>query len=157
MMMSSVARVNLLKSRPLLGIIPKPSQTKFHQMFQFQYQNEKNRKVGKIFLGYKMGVMRELQIGEAFRDYRARGIANRSSFMDFKSRQKNYKSGQRDFKSGQKIQIEARGIFNRSRDYKSGHGLQIGAEQSLYALEIISNVWTMKLFYIILRKNFQQT
>ena len=51
----------------------------------------------------------------------ARGITNRGSFRDFKSRQK-------DYKSGEGFQIGAE-ITNRGkRDFKSGHGLQIGAE-----------------------------
>ena len=49
---------------------------------------------------------------------RARGIIDRGSLRDFKSRQKCYKSG-RDFKSGQ-------------RDFKSGQRLQIGAEHGSY-------------------------
>ena len=37
--------------------------------FKFQYQNGKKRKNGKTFSGLQNGAIRELQIGESFRDY----------------------------------------------------------------------------------------
>ena len=57
--------LSLLKSRSFLGILPKVSQTKFYQIkitkskvihVQIPVPKwEKNEKVGKTFLGYKMG------------------------------------------------------------------------------------------------------
>ena len=40
-------------------------------MFKFQYQNGKKRKSGKRFSGLQNGVIRGLQIGVGFRDYKS--------------------------------------------------------------------------------------
>ena len=71
------------------------------------------------FRDYQNGVVRGLQIGAGFRDYKSgqkglqidgvEGISNRG---------RDFKSGQRDFKSGQILQIGAREITNWGRDYK---------------------------------------
>ena len=81
MMMSSVARFkNLLKPRSFLGIIPKASQTKFHQIWiskskSYSYSNSttkmgKNGKKGNIFFGLQNGAIKGLQIGAGLRDYK---------------------------------------------------------------------------------------
>ena len=76
-MVSSMARLNLLKTRSVLGIIPKASQTSFIKvgsqnqklfMFKFQYQNGKNRSSGKKFSGLQNWVVRGFQIGAGLRD-----------------------------------------------------------------------------------------
>ena len=95
-----------------LGIIPKASQTKFHQIritkskvnnVQIPLSKLEKRKSGKKISELHNGATRGLQIG-------ARRITNRCRCRDFKSGQKDYKSGQRNFKSGQRLKIGARGI-----------------------------------------------
>ena len=117
-------RLNLLKPWSFLGIIPKASETKFHQVWITKLRVihvqipvpkwEKTKKWEKNFWITKRC---------------NKGITNKESFRDFKMGQKDYKSGQgfeigqRDFKSGQRLKIGGK------KDFKSGQGLQIGAEQ----------------------------
>ena len=76
-MMSSVARAKFIKPWSFLGIIPKTSSTKFHQIriarskviyVQIPVPKwEKAKKWGKIS-GLQNGAIGELQIGAGFRD-----------------------------------------------------------------------------------------
>ena len=67
-------------------------------------------------LGITNGAIRGLKIGPGFRDYKSRqkGITNRGSLKDFKSKQIHYKSCQRDIKSGKRLQTRT-GITNWCR------------------------------------------
>ena len=132
MMMSSVARFkNLLKPRSFLGIIPKASQTTFHQIWiskskSYSYSNSttkmgKNGKKGKHFFwvtkrgnkgitnwGRSQGLQiraREIKIGAAL------GISNRGKKIT--NWGKDFKSGQIDFKSGQRLQISAEQLLKQ--------------------------------------------
>ena len=66
------------------------------------------RKSGKKNSGLQNGVIRGLQIGAGFRDYKigVGGITNRGSFRDIKLGQKDNKSVQRDFKSGRNYKLQ---------------------------------------------------
>ena len=118
MIISSVARVNFIKSKVIFryhtkGVSNQASPNSVREIKSYSFSNSSTKMVsGTKFSGLQNGAIRGLQIG-------ARGIKNRGSFRDFKSGQKDYKSGQRDFKSGQRLQIGARGISNWGRDYKS--------------------------------------
>ena len=109
--------------KSFLGIIPKASQTKFHQMqitkskvtdVQIPVTKwEKKKKWGKRISGLQNEAIRKLQIGAGFRDYKseqeglqieaALGISNWGKKIT--NRSSDLKSGQRDLKSGQKLQI----------------------------------------------------
>ena len=92
-------------------------------MLKFQYQKGENpQRIGKKFSGLQNGVIKELQIGAGFRNYKSRQEELQiRQFLNFQVRAKNYnlgrdfKSGQRDFKSRHRLQIEARGTLNRGR------------------------------------------
>ena len=113
--------LNLLKPSSFLGIIPKASQTKFHQIrntkskvihVQIPVPKWEKTKKWEKFSGLQSGTIKGLQIG-------AGGITNRGSFRYFKS-------GQKDYKSRQGFQIGAEITNQGKRDLKSGQGLQIG-------------------------------
>ena len=71
-------RDQMLTSEGRLGIIPKPSQIKFHHiritkpkvkfMFKFQHQNGKKQKSVEKNSRLQNGTIRELQIKAGFRD-----------------------------------------------------------------------------------------
>ena len=72
--------LNLLKPRSYLGIIPKASQTKFHQIWitkskfihvQIPVPKWEKRKKWEIFSALQNGAIRRLQIGTGFRDYKS--------------------------------------------------------------------------------------
>ena len=128
MMMSSVAKVKLLKPRSFLGIIPKASQSKFHQNSDHEIKSysgsnpsikmRKNEKVGKKF-GLNNGITRGLQNGAASEiSNRGKKITNRS--WDFKSGAKRFQIrakitnwGKRDFKIGARISNRCRTFLKR--------------------------------------------
>ena len=108
-------KLNLLKPRSFLGIIPKASQTKFHQIRITKSKVihapipipkwKKTRKRGK-----KLSRLQNEVIGESFMDYKLRQVklqleaALGISIRDKKitNRGRDFKSGKRDCKSGQK-------------------------------------------------------
>ena len=66
-------------------------------MFKFHFQNGKKLKSGETFSELQNWVIRGLQIGACFRDYKLgqEGLKIRAAFFrDFKSGQKYYISGQ---------------------------------------------------------------
>ena len=119
-----------MKTKVFLGIIPESSQSKFDQIritklkvihAQIPVPKWEKTKKGKTFLGYKTGNQGITNRGRSQGlQIVARGITNRGSFWDFKSKQKEYKSGPRNFESGQRLQIGARGILNQGRGYNLG-------------------------------------
>ena len=133
MMTSLVARVKFIKIKIVLGIIPKASQTKFHQIWITKpkvihvqvpvprWENEKMKKISGLQNGASRGLITNqsrfqgLQIG-------ARRNTNRDSFRDFKSGQKDYKLGQGFQIGAKRFQIGAE-ITSRGRQ----KGFQFGA------------------------------
>ena len=111
-MTSSVTRVKFIKIKFILGIIPKASRTKFHQirimkpkviLVQVPVPKWEKTKKWKIFLGYKTGQQRDYKSGQVLR------ITDRGK-KDFKSGHKDYKL-EHGFQIGEKrFQIGARGI-----------------------------------------------
>ena len=90
----------------------KPSFIKFGSQnqklfkFKFQYQNGKKRKSGKRFSGLQNGVIRGLQIGVGFRDYKS-GQGFQIGTKRFQIGAEITNPGKRDFKLGQRLQIDA--------------------------------------------------
>ena len=128
-MMSSVARVKVIKTKVIFRYHTKVSQTKFHQIritkSKVTYVQilvpkwEKTKKQENIFWVTRRsnkgitnrGRFQGLQIGSALVISNwGKKITNRGWDLIL---------GQRDFKSGQRLQVGARRISNRARDYKS--------------------------------------
>ena len=84
-MISLVARVKFIKTKVILGIIPKVSQSKFHwdqvsnwdhEIKSYSCSNSstkiiKKQKSGKKCSGLQNGSIRRLQIGAGFGDYKS--------------------------------------------------------------------------------------
>ena len=126
--MSSVARVKFIKTKVIiLGIIPKASQTKFHQIritkskvihIQIPVPKWEKTKKWENISGLKNGAIRGLQIGAGFRDY--------------KSEQEQIEAALKISNWSKKITNRGKEISNRGRYYKSGQGLQIGAKHTAF-------------------------
>ena len=124
-------RVKFIKTNVIFKIIPKLSQTTL-------YDNRITKpkvihaqipvpKWGKIkwekFFWKQNGVIRGLQIGVGFRDYKSgQEKLQIGTALRISNRGRDFKSSQRDFKSRQRLQIWGKG------DFYSGQRLQTGAE-----------------------------
>ena len=118
-------RLKLLKPRSLSGITPKASQIKFHgtriaksKIIHVQTPVPKlgKTKSGRKISGLQNGTIRGLHIG-------ARGITNRGSFRDFRSRQKDCKSRQEGFQN----QYRTQGTLGRVRGRNLNKNMQVGS------------------------------
>ena len=93
----------------------------------FQNHNRKKQKSEKNFSVLQNQIIRGLQIGAGYKDYKSRqeglqiGATLRISNRDktITNQGVDCKSAQRDFKSSQRLHIRVRGVSNRGRDCKS--------------------------------------